>query len=169
MKRFVLLMVGILSALVVAAPMVLAQSDNGAAPEEISGTIPPEVVATYPGACDFPMQLEISGKTKTIEQGNGDTISIFPNYSVTATNLANGKQATFNVTGSNHLSTLENGNVQTVMTGRNFALDPVAGTFVSMGHFTFVNTPDNKTNVVPVSGTGRMIDVCALLTPEEAE
>ena len=164
MKRILLLVVGMLSALVVAAPMVLAQSDNGGAPEEISGTISPEVVATYPGACDFPMEVTVSGKTKTVEQGNGDTISIFPNYSVTATNLANGEQATFNVTGSNHLSTLENGNVQTVMTGRNFALDPVAGTFVSMGHFTFVNDPTNTTNLVPVSGTGRTIDVCALLS-----
>jgi hypothetical protein len=164
MKRFVLLMVGILSALVVAAPMVAAQSDNGAAPQEFSATYPPEVVATLPGACDFPMQLEISGKTKTIEQGNGDTISIYPNWTVTVTNTDTDEEATFKVTGANHLSTLENGNVQTVMTGRNLAFDPEAGTFVSMGHFTFVNTPDNMTNVVPVSGTGRMIDVCALLS-----
>jgi hypothetical protein len=164
MKRILLLVVGILSALVVAAPMALAQSANGGAFEEISATYGPEVLAQLPGHCSFPMQVEISGKSKTIGQGNGDTISIFPNSSVTVTNLANEEQATFNVTGSNHLSTLENGNVQTVMTGRNFALDPVAGTFVSMGHFIFVNDPTNTTNVVPVSGTGRMIDVCALLS-----
>jgi hypothetical protein len=168
MKRILLLVVGILSALVVTAPMALAQSTNGGAPEEISGTISPEVVATYPGACEFPMKVEISGKTKTIEQGNGDTISIFPNYTVTVTNTDNNEQATFNVTGSNHMSTLENGNVQTVMTGRNFALDPVAGTFVSMGHFTYVSDPTATDpadiNVVPVSGKGRMIDVCALLS-----
>jgi hypothetical protein len=164
MKRILLMVVGMLSVLVVAAPMVYAQSENGGAPEDVSFTVSPQDIAGYPGACSFPMQLEISGKTKTIEQGNGDTISIFPAYSVTVTNTANGKQATFNATGSNHLSTLENGNVETVMTGRNFALDPVAGTFVSMGHFTFVNDPTNTTNLVPVSGTGRMIDVCALLS-----
>jgi hypothetical protein len=170
MKRILLTMLGALLALVVAAPIASAQSSNGTAPEEFSATYSPEDVATLPGACDFPMQVEISGKSKTIEQGNGDTISIYPNWTVTVTNTDTDEEATFNVTGANHLSILENGNVQTVMTGRNFALDPVAGTFVSMGHFTFVNTPDNMTNVVPVSGTGRMIDVCALLAPpEEAE
>jgi hypothetical protein len=164
MKRVLLLVVGILSALVVAAPMVSAQPENPGGFTEVSATLGPEDLAQYPGHCSFPMQVEISGKTKTIEQGSGDTISIFPTYSVTVTNLANKKEATFTVTGSNHVSTLENGNVQTVMTGRNFALDPVAGTFISMGHFTFVNDPSNTTNVVPVSGTGRMIDVCALLS-----
>jgi hypothetical protein len=164
MKRFVLLMVGILSALVVAAPMVLAQSANGGAPEDASATYPPELIAQFPGHCSFPMQLEVSGKTKTIYQGNGGIIITSPGAFVTATNLANGEQATFNITGSLHKSTLENGNVKTVMTGRNFALDPVAGTFVSMGHFTYVNDPTDTTNLVPVSGNGRMIDVCAHLS-----
>jgi hypothetical protein len=155
MKRLVLLVVGILSALVVAAPMVAAQSDNGAAPQEYSVTYGPEVIAQYPGHCSFPMQLE---------QGNGGVIFTSPGAFATVTNLENGEQATFNITGSAHKSTLENGNVKTVMTGRNFALDPVAGTFVSMGSFSFVNDPTDTTNVVPVSGTGRMIDVCALLS-----
>ena len=164
MKRLVLLMVGILSALVVAAPMVLAQSDNGAAPQEVSVTYGPEVLAQFPGHCSFPMQLEVSGKTKTIEQGNGGMIITSPDAFATVTNLANGEQATFNITGSAHKSTLENGNVKTVMTGRNFALDPVAGTFISIGRFTFVNDPSDTTNIVPVSGEGQMIDVCALLS-----
>jgi hypothetical protein len=164
MKRLVLLMVGILSALVVAAPMVLAQSDNGEAPQEVSVTYGPEVLAQFPGHCSFPMQLEVSGKTKTVEQGNGGVIITSPDAFATVTNLANGEQATFNITGSAHKSTLENGNVKTVMTGRNFALDPVAGTFISIGRFTFVNDPTDTTNIVPVSGEGRMIDVCALLS-----
>jgi hypothetical protein len=164
MKRLVLLMVGILSALVVAAPMVLAQSDNGAAPQEVSVTYGPEVLAQFPGHCSFPMQLEVSGKTKTVEQGNGGVIITSPDAFATITNLANGEQATFNITGSAHKSTLENGNVKTVMTGRNFALDPVAGTFISIGRFTFVNDPTDTTNIVPVSGEGQMIDVCALLS-----
>jgi hypothetical protein len=164
MKRIVLLMVGILSALVVAAPMVLAQSDNGAAPQEVSVTYGPEVLAQFPGHCSFPMQLEVSGKTKTVEQGNGGVIITSPDAFATVTNLANGEQATFNITGSAHKSTLENGNVKTVMTGRNFALDPVAGTFISIGRFTFVNDPTDTTNIEPVSGEGQMIDVCALLS-----
>ena len=116
------------------------------------------------GHCSFPMQLEISDKTKTMEQGNGGVIITSPGAFATVTNTDNGEQATFNITGSAHKSILENGNVKTVMTGRNFALDPVAGTFVSMGHFTFINDPTDTTNLVPVSGEGRMIDVCALLS-----
>src|SRR5829696_6569852 len=166
MKRILLAMMGSLLALVVTAPMVYAQPDNEHAPQEFSATYFPEQIAGLPGACDFPMQLEISGKTKTIEKANGDRISIYPNWTVTVTNTDTDEEATFNVTGANHLSILENGNVQTVMTGRNFALDPVAGTFVSMGHFTFVNDPTNTTNVVPVSGTGRTINICALLSEE---
>ena len=163
MKRFVLLIVGILSALVVAAPMVYAQSDNGAPPQDASATYGPEVLAQFPGHCDFPMQLEISGKTKTIYKGNGGRIITSPGAVATITNLANDEQATFNITGSVHKSTLANGNVKTVITGRNFALDPVAGTVITIGRFTFVNDPTDTTNLVPVSGKGRMIDVCALL------
>jgi hypothetical protein len=164
MKRIVLLMVGILSALVVAAPMVSAQSDNGGAPGDASATYGPEVLAQFPGHCSFPMQVVISGKTKTIEQGNGGIIFTSPGAFATITNLANEEQATFNITGSAHKSILENGNVKTVMTGRNFALDPVAGTVITIGRFSFVNDPTDTTNVVPVSGKGQMIDVCTLLS-----
>ena len=164
MKRIVLLVIGILAALVVAAPMVSAQSANGGAPGDASATYGPEILAQFPGHCDFPMQLEISGKTKTIEQGNGGVIITSPGAVATITNTANGEQATFNITGSLHKSTLANGNVKTVMMGRNFALDPVAGTFISIGRFTYINDPTDTTNLVPVSGKGQMIDVCALLS-----
>ena len=164
MKRIVLMVVGILSALVVAAPMVYAQSTNGGAPEDVSANYGPEILAQFPGHCDFPMRLEISGKTKTIEQGNGGVIITSPGAFATVTNTGTGEQATFNITGAAHKSILPNDNVKTVMTGRNFALDPVAGTFVSIGRFTFINDPTDSTNLVPVSGKGRMIDVCALLS-----
>ena len=163
MKRILLLVIGILSALFVAAPMVYAQSDNGVAPQDASATYGPEVLAQFPGHCDFPMQLEISGKTKTIYQGNGGVIITSPGAFATITNTDTDEQVTFNITGSLHKSTLANGNVKTVMTGRNFALDPVAGTFISIGRFTFINDPTDTANLVPVSGKGRMIDVCVLL------
>jgi hypothetical protein len=165
MKRIVLLMVGILSALIVTAPMVSAQSANGGAPEDASATYGPEILAQFPGHCSFPMQLEISGKTKTIEHGNGGMIITSPGAFATITNLANGEHETFNITGSVHKSILEDsGNVKTVMTGRNFALDPVAGTVITIRRFCFVNDPTDTTNVVPVSGKGQMIDVCTLLS-----
>jgi hypothetical protein len=65
LKRIMLLMVGIFMALVVAAPMVSARS-NGGAPEDATGTI---VVnpGDYPGSCEFPFNLEFSGKARTID------------------------------------------------------------------------------------------------------
>jgi hypothetical protein len=163
MKRIVLLMVGILLALVVAAPMVSAQSANGGAPEDASGTV---VVnpGDYPGSCEFPFSLEFSGKAKTIELPNGGFIFTSPGLDVTITNLEEPEnQATFNITGSVHQSTSENGDVVTVMTGRNFAIDPVAGTTVVIGRFSFIF--DAEGNLIqPQTGTGQRIDVCELLS-----
>jgi hypothetical protein len=161
MKRIVLMIVGILLALVVAAPMVSAQS-NGGAPGDASGTI---VVnpGDYPGSCEFPFSLDLSGKGKTIERPDGGLILTSPSLDVTITNLNNGEQASFNITGSVHQSTLENGNVETVMTGRNFAIDPVAGTVVAIGRFSFVF--DAEGNLIQSQmGNGQRIDVCELLS-----
>jgi hypothetical protein len=161
MRRIVLMLVGILSALIVAVPMVSAQS-NGGAPQDASGTI---VVnpGDYPGSCEFPFSLDLSGKGKTIELPDGSLILTSAGLDVTITNLDNDKQASFNITGSVHQSTLENGDVKTVLTGRNFAIDPVAGTVVTIGRFSYVF--DAEGNLVqPQMGNGQRIDVCALLS-----
>ena len=51
----------------------------------------------------------------------------------------------------------------TVMTGRNFAIDPEAGTTVVIGRFSFVF--DAEGNLIqPQTGTGQRIDVCELLS-----
>jgi len=161
MKRIVLMIVGILSALVVAAPMVTAQS-NGGAPGDASGTI---VVnpGDYPGTCDFSYSLDLSGKGKTIELPDGSLILTSPGLDVTITNPANGKQATFNITGSVHQSTTEDGDVVTFLTGRNFAIDPVAGTTVVIGRYSYVFDAE-ATLIQPQTGTGQRIDVCELLS-----
>src|SRR5215210_4870863 len=116
-----------------AAPTVLAQG-NGGAPEDAGTVYPPEIVAQFPGACSFPMQLELSGKVKTIVLPDGRRIITAPGQDVTITNLANGEQATFNITGSFHETTnLETGEVTTLARGRNLLLDPVAGTVIAIG------------------------------------
>ena len=65
MGRIRLMVVSVILALVVAAPMALAQSQGGA-PGDAGGTI---VVnpGDYPGSCNFPFSLDLSGKGKTIE------------------------------------------------------------------------------------------------------
>ena len=161
MKRSVLLVVGAILALIVAAPVAFAQSQGGA-PEDVEGTI---VVnpGDYPGSCNFPFSLDLSGKGKAIELPDGGLILTSPGLDVTITNLDNQKQASFNITGSVHQSTLKNGDVKTVMTGRNFAIDPVAGTTVVIGRFSFIF--DANGNLVQSQmGNGQRIDVCELLS-----
>jgi hypothetical protein len=173
-RRSIMIALTALLALAMAAPMVLAQAEppeqaHGGPPADASGTVdlaPND--PTFPGTCDFPMRLEFTGKTKTIELPGGgvvfSSISTAPNLYVTITNLDNDEQATFNVTGAVLTKNPDSeGNVETVLTGRNLAIDPVAGTVITIGRYTFVF--DAEGNLVqPQEGTGNRIDVCELLS-----
>jgi hypothetical protein len=163
MKRAIVLAISVILALVVAAPTVLAQG-NGGAPEEVSGTIPPEDVAQFfPGHCSFPIQLELSGKGKVITLPDGRRNLTSPGLHVTVTNVETGKQATFNITGTLHETTnLETGEVTTVVTGRNLLFDPEAGVVLTIGEFTYIF--DAEGNLIQAfEGNGQVIDVCAFL------
>jgi len=162
-KRAIVLALSVILALTMAAPTVLAQEGppNGGAPEDVSGIVPPEF---FPGTCDFPLQLEVNGKAKTIELPNGGFIFTSPGVDVTITNLDTPEnQATFNITGSFHQTTnLETGDVTTLARGRNLLSDPEAGTVIAIGNFSYVF--DAEGNLVQgLEGKGQLIDVCALL------
>ena len=163
MKRAIVVAISVILALVVAAPTVLAQG-NGGAPEDVSGTIPPEDVAQFfPGHCSFPIQLELSGKGKVISLPDGHRILTSPGLHVTVTNMDNGEQATFNITGTFHETTNpENGEVTTTVTGRNLLFDPEAGVVLTIGEFTYVFDAKGKL-IQAFEGEGQVIDVCALL------
>jgi hypothetical protein len=166
-KRAIVLAISVILALTVAAPTVLARSVNGVAPGDISGPVPPEF---FPGTCDFPLQLELSGKAKTIVLPDGGVVGVTsigtsPGLDVTITNVDTPEnQATFNITGAFHNSdnTPKPGQVTTVSTGRSLLSDPVAGTVIAIGNFTFVLNSDG-TVAKPLEGEGQLIDVCALL------
>jgi hypothetical protein len=163
-KRAIVLALSVILALTMAAPTVLAQG-NGGAPEDVSGTIPPEDVAQFfPGHCSFPIQLELSGKGKVITLPDGRRILTSPGLHVTVTNVETGEQATFNITGTLHETTnLETGEVTTVVTGRNLLFDPEAGVVLTIGPFTYVF--DAEGNLIqPFEGKGKVIDVCELLS-----
>ena len=167
MKRAIVLALSIILALTMAAPTVLARSVNGVAPGDISGPVPPEF---FPGTCDFPLQLELSGKAKTIVLPDGGVVGVTsigtsPGLDVTITNVDTPEnQATFNITGAFHNSdnTPKPGQVTTVSTGRSLLFDPEAGTVLAIGNFTFVLNSDG-TVAKPLEGEGQLIDVCALL------
>ena len=168
MRRNLMIALIALLALTMAAPTVLAQG-NGGAPQDASGSI--ELKANdprFPGTCDFPMLLEFTGKTKTIKLPDGgvvfSSISVSPDLYVTITNLDNDEQATFNITGAVLTEKPDSeGNVETVLTGRNLAIDPEVGTVITIGRFTFVF--DAEGNLVqPQEGEGDRIDICELLS-----
>ncbi len=161
MKRAIVLALSVILALTMAAPTVLAQSDNGKAPVDVSDTFTVNP-GDIPGACDFPMQLEVSGKQKTITLPDGTLILTSPGLHVTVTNLDNGEQARFSITGPFHQSTNETGQVTTLARGRSLLFDPVAGTVIASGNFSYVFNADG-TLAQPLEGEGQLIDVCALL------
>ena len=167
MKRFAMTVVGILLALAVATPMVFAQP-NGTPPQPVDETsfeLPPlgdpNAIAA---ACEFPVRVQFSGKAKTIELPGDRTIFTSPGLNVTLTNVDEPEnQVTLNVTGALHQTVLENGDVVTVATGRNLLGDPEAGFVLAKGRFSFVF--DAEGNLIqPLSGKGKLIDVCELLS-----
>jgi hypothetical protein len=113
--------------------------------------------------CAFPILVELSGKAKTIALPGGRTILTSPGLTVTLTNLDNENQEKLGITDALHQRTLENGDVETVATGRSALFAPIVpGLVLVVGRFSFVL--DEEGNLVqPLEGTGRQIDICELL------
>lgn len=162
MKRIVLMIVGILLALVMAAPMVSAQSQGGKPQDVDEKPIDLDPGAVF-GNCEFPVRLEYSGKAKTLQLPGERFIFTSPELTATLTNLDTGKRETVVITGAFHQTTLENGDVVTEATGRNLLGDPNAGFVIAVGNFSYVF--DAEGNLVqPLTGEGQLIDVCELLS-----
>jgi hypothetical protein len=158
-KRIVVTAVSVLVALIVAVPIASAARQEPPFPVEQNFVL--EAGAVF-GRCDFPIQFELSGKGQTLALPGGRFIFTSPGLTATLTNLENGNQETFTITGALHQTTLENGDVVTVATGRNILGDPEAGFVLAIGNFSFVF--DKKGNLVqPLEGEGQLIDICGLL------
>ena len=113
-------------------------------------------------ACGFDVLVEITGKEKFIEHPNGRLVITAPGESVTMTNLANDKQATEDITGTIRVAVLENGDAELNLTGRSF-FERENGLVITVGNWnTTIDLGGNE--VVPLHGTGRLIDACALLS-----
>ena len=115
-----------------------------------------------PGQCAFGVQLSLTGKGKTILLPSGNFIFTSPGLDVTVTNLSNSKQVTLNVTGVFHQTTEANGDVVTVVTGRNLLGDPEAGFVLAIGNFSFVF--DAGGNLIQrLAGKGTLTNICELI------
>jgi hypothetical protein len=162
LKRIIVMALSVILALTMAASAAFAQ---GGPPEPVDET--PFLIEAndprFPGACDFPVELVQSGKSKEIVRPNGDVLTTSPSLDATLTNVDTGEQVTFNITGTVLRTTLENGDVKTVFRGRNLGIDPVAGMVIAIGRFSFIFSDDIL--VQPLEGKGRLIDVCEVLAP----
>ena len=135
---------------------------QAAPPEPFTFTLDVPVGFEF-GSCDFPVRIVATGKTKSIQTPTGRTIGVGANTTGTVTRTdAVPKSVEYKINGSFHQTTDADGNVTTKATGRNLLTDPEAGVVVTSGNFTFTFNAEGEL-VEGLSGTGRIIDVCAEL------
>jgi hypothetical protein len=153
-RRMLVLVVG--AALALAVALAATRDASAAPPETFEDAFPVE------GVCDFPVLLEVSGKSKFIELPDGRSIVTSPGLRVTLTNLDKpANSASYVITGAFHQRELAGGRLLVVATGRNLLFDPSLGMFLTVGRVAF--EVDEDGSVTPLEDTGRMIDVCVRL------
>jgi hypothetical protein len=152
-------------ALLVAAPMVLGQGQGrgAGAPEDVDDTPFPIPAGSVFGNCAFDLTGQYSGAGKEIVLPDGSSIATGPGLKITLTNPATGTSETFSITGSFYETTDPvTGNVTTTSRGRSLLGDPVAGFVIVSGNYSFT-LDENGNLVTPLSGEGKVIDVCEAL------
>lgn len=132
-------------------------------PQDASGTfvVPPDTLSE---SQDFPLEITLSGKAKTIELPDDSEILLSPGLKATLTNLDDPSHSlTLNITGSFHQTMLEDGSIVTEYNGRNLLADPFIddgepGLVLAIGHFV-----DNDSDMLPPEGQGQIVNVIDLL------
>jgi hypothetical protein len=160
MPRIAVLVISVIVALSMATPIALVGAQGP--PEDVEYTV--KLSDFGPLLCAFDVLFEVSGKAGVIALPGGGFILTSPALRATLTNLTSGESVTLSITGAFHNTTLENGNVQTVYTGRNILGDPLEGLVLLIGEFTGVADRDTGRLVQPLEGNGQQIDLCALLS-----
>jgi hypothetical protein len=158
-RRMLVLVAGV--ALALAVVLVLLPRASSAAPPE-----PVDVEdVTLPG-CDFPVQADVSGKSKEIVLDSGQTLITSPNLRITLTNLTEPtNQVTYVITGSFLTTERPDGNLDVEARGSNLIFGEEVGIFLTVGRFTFVGVEEEGPIVAltPPTGEGSLTDVCAVL------
>ena len=156
-RRMLVLVAGV--ALALAVVLVLPRASSAAPPE------PVDVTTTLPG-CAFPVEAEVSGKSKVIDLPSGQTLITAPNLRITLTNVTEPtNQVTYVITGSFLTTERTDGNLDVEARGSNLIFGPEVGIFLAIGRFTFIGFEDEGAIVAltPPTREGRLTDVCALL------
>jgi hypothetical protein len=138
----------------------------GSPPEKIDVTfvLDPADPDVGTSACAFPVEIHITGKSKTfILPGNRRVITA-PGQNATVTNLKNkSKQVMLNTTGVFTLLNQPDGGYVGIGTGRNLATDPGFGLTLVIGRFSFAfNGAGSLIQGLTLQG-GQTISVCGLI------
>ena len=136
-------------------PGPVAATNNGVAPAPLD-------VSFVLGICGFPVLVEITGKEKLMAHPGGRLVITSPGSAATLTNLNTDRRVVEGITGTFRIAFLANGDAALAMTGRNL-VETEDGLFLTIGAFTLTTDPFGN-SVVPLAGTGRLIDMCAVLS-----
>jgi hypothetical protein len=135
----------------------------GSPPVETSFSFDIPANAIKPGACAFPVNWSASGKAGTILLPGNRAIFTSPRFKVVVTNLDDpSKSVTLTVPGAFHQTNGQNGDIVTVVTGRNLLGDPEAGMVLAIGTFSYVFNSSGEL-IQPLAGGGRLVNVCELI------
>jgi hypothetical protein len=148
----------------VVAGLIVSAGPATAAPTT-PGTDPVDVTFTNID-CGFDVEIDVVGKGKTIDFGDGRLI--VPSPELTATLTANGKTVEYVITGTFHVQIMANGDQEFKVTGRNLLFRPAppepddAGIFLTTGNFNFI-VDQNGNEVAGFAGSGTVVDICEVL------
>jgi hypothetical protein len=115
-------------------------------------------------ACAFPVEVSVTGKSKTFDLPGKRTIVTAPGQVATVTNLSDrSKQVKLNITGVFTFLSQPDGGVVGIGTGRNLVTDPIFGLTLVTGRFSFAfDGAGNLIQGLTLQG-GQATSVCSLI------
>ncbi|MFN0165038.1 MAG: hypothetical protein ACKV22_01295, partial [Bryobacteraceae bacterium] len=122
------------------APTLCMAQPPGTAPAKIDLTIVLDPADPNVGtsACTFPVQIHVTGKSKTFTLPGNRLIVTAPGQFATVTNLSHtSKEVTLNITGVFTYFNQPDGGFVAIGTGRNLVTDPKFGLTLVVGRFSF--------------------------------
>jgi hypothetical protein len=125
---------------------------------------PPQPLDTTPfvlnGLCAFPVQIQLSGKSATLDLPGDRFIITAPDAYATVTNTTTGHSVSLNITGTFFETIDVQGNLTIASHGRSLLFDPAIGLVLVVGNYSFTLDANGLT---ALSGVGRLTDVCGLI------
>lgn len=148
------------------ASLCLADTPPGSPPERIDVTfvLDPSDPNVGTSACAFPVEISITGKSKTINLPGNRMIITAPGQVATVTNVSDrSKQVKLNTTGVFTFLNQPGGGFVGIGTGRNLVTDPTFGLTLVVGRFSFAfDGAGNLIQGLTLQG-GQTTSVCSLI------